>query len=350
MSSITQRKDDHLDLAIHSDVAFRRTNLFDCVEFVHEALPELSFEELDLGVELLGKPLRAPIVIAGMTGGSERAGRVNRELASVAELRGYGFGLGSQRPMLNDSAQIGSYSVREVAPNALILANIGAVQARDLSDAALERLVASIGADALCVHLNPAQELAQPEGDRDFRGILARLHELVQGFDWPVVVKETGCGLSRRTAERLKDAGIRHVDVSGAGGTSWVTVELLRAPEGRPLPAKVFAEWGIPTAASVALSDPLGFDTLIATGGIRDGLEAAKALKLGAHAVGIARPILKALDTGGQRGVIEFLTQVERELRTAMLLVGAARVSELRQAPCIVHSPLSAWLELARSG
>jgi isopentenyl-diphosphate delta-isomerase len=347
MSSITRRKEEHLDLALHSQVAFRRTNLFDCLEFVHEALPELAYDELDLGVELLGKSLRAPIVIAGMTGGSERAGRVNRELAAVAEVRGYGFGLGSQRPMLDDASQIGSYSVREVAPSALVLANIGAVQARKLSDAALERLVTSVGADALCVHLNPAQELAQPEGDRDFRGLLARLEELVQGLHSPVVVKETGCGISRRTAERLKEAGIRHLDVSGAGGTSWVAVELLRLPEGSPSPARVFAEWGIPTAASVAFVKPFGFETLIATGGIRDGLEAAKALKLGAHAVGIARPVLKALDAGGRAAVIEFFAQLEQDLRTAMLLVGAARVSELKQAPCLVHSPLSTWLELA---
>lgn len=347
MSEIQKRKDDHLDLAARGDVAFRKTTLFENVRFVHDALPELGFDELDTSVVVLGKRLAMPFLIAGMTGGTERARRINRELASLAEERGYAFGLGSQRAMHKDPAATESYAVRDVAPNALLLGNVGVVQAAKMSTDEVAALVSAIGADALCVHLNPAQELVQEEGDRDFRGGLAALGRLSQDLGVPVVAKETGCGISTSVARRLKGAGVRHVDVSGAGGTSWVAVETHRASEERRGLGETFWDWGIPTAASVVFASGHGFDTIFATGGIATGLDVAKAIALGATAGGFARPVLKAFEASGREGALALLKRMEDELRTAMLLVGARDLAALRRAPRVVHGELSEWIAQA---
>jgi isopentenyl-diphosphate delta-isomerase len=349
MSDISQRKADHLDLAVDGDVGFKQTsNLFECVRLVHDALPELDFDCIDLSTTLLGKTLRAPLLIAGMTGGTERATRINRALAEVAEQRGYAFGLGSQRPLLSDPTLAGSYRIRDTAPTALVLGNIGAVQAVQRSDGELLGLVHSVGADGLCVHLNPAMELVQRGGDRDFRGCLARLAQLAEAFPVPVVVKETGCGLSAQVALRLRGCGIRHVDVSGAGGTSWVALEALRCSPEQRVTGSSFSEWGIPTAASVALVAGHGFETVFATGGITTGLEIAKAIVLGASAGGIARPVLQALETKGPSAVHELFDRIEAELRMTMLLVGAADLSALARAPRLVVGELAEWLRQSR--
>jgi len=251
-SDIGSRKSEHLDLCIEDDVAFQdKTNLFEEVQLVHDALPELALDEIDLRTELVGKTLRAPLVIAAMTGGVERANAINRDLASVAEELGIGFALGSQRPLLTHGIEDG-YRVRDVAPTALVLGNIGLVQARETSTAALGRLVEQVGADALCLHLNPAMEVVQPGGDRDFRGGLDTIARVVRELPVPVIVKETGCGLSRRVGERIKECGVQWVDTSGAGGTSWVGVETKRAKATKALGER-FWDWGIPTAASVPL-------------------------------------------------------------------------------------------------
>jgi len=345
MTDISKRKADHLDLAESGDVGFRRTTtLFECVRLVHDALPELAVEELDTSVTLLGKRLSAPLLIAGMTGGHERARSINRELASIAEERGYAFGLGSQRALHLRPETRASYAVRDVAPNALVLGNVGMVQAARMTTAEVEDLVGQVGADALCVHLNPAMELVQDDGDRDFRAGLETLARLCQELSVPVVVKETGSGLSASVGVRVRAAGVRHVDVSGAGGTSWVAVEMHRAsPERRPL-GETFREWGIPTAASVALVSPLGFETVFATGGIQSGLDVAKAIALGATAAGIARPVLQALDRGGRPGALEWLVRIETELKTAMLLTGARDLGALRAAPRVILGELAEWI------
>ncbi len=344
MSQISKRKDEHLDLAIHGDVAFRsKTTLLECVRLIHDALPELSLDQVDLQVRILGRKLRAPLILAGMTGGTERAREINLELASIAEERGYGFGLGSQRAMLKDRQLAATYQVRSVAPSILLLGNIGAVQAAAMTSAEVAELVQSVGADAVCVHLNPAMEVVQSEGDRDFRGIEAAFGRLASELGCPVVAKETGCGISRSVAQRLRSVGVRDVDISGAGGTSWVAVEAQRAtPEDRSL-GQSFWDWGIPTAASLLCVAPAQFRTVIATGGIATGLDAARALVLGAHAVGIARPVLQALESGGRKGALDFLADVERELRTALLLIGAADVAKARQAPRLLAGELLSW-------
>ncbi|HWP04726.1 MAG TPA: type 2 isopentenyl-diphosphate Delta-isomerase [Polyangiaceae bacterium] len=345
MADIGSRKADHLDLATQGDVGFRhRTTLFECVELVHDALPELAVDEIDLGCTVLGKRLKAPILIAAMTGGTERAQRINRELAGIAEERGYAFGLGSQRAILKNRASLPTYGVRDVAPNVLLLGNLGVVQATKLGTEEVRELAGLVQADALCIHLNPAMELVQAEGDRDFRGNLDTIERLHRELGIPVIAKETGCGLSGSVADRLRSRGVRHVDVSGAGGTSWVAVEMHRASGANKALGETFRDWGIPTAASVGLVARRGFDTIFATGGVKDGLDIAKAVALGASAGGIARGALQALESGGRSGAVAFFERLEAEIRTTMLLVGARDLEALRQAPRLVRGELAAWL------
>jgi isopentenyl-diphosphate Delta-isomerase len=350
MSSIGQRKADHIALCATGDVGFRaRTTLLEDVRLVHDALPDLHADQIDLSTSILGKRLRAPIIIAAMTGGTDETGAINRKLAEVAEERGYGFGLGSQRAMHVRAEAKPTYRVRDVAPTTLVLGNVGVVQARAMSTDEVRALVDEVGADALCVHLNPAMELVQPGGDRDFTGGLETIARLVKDLGVPVIVKETGCGLSPAVGRRLREAGVAHVDVSGAGGTSWVGVETRRAAAAGDASAlslgEAFWDWGIPTAASVALLAPLGFEAIVATGGIASGLDIARALALGANAAGFARPVLKALQAGGRTEARRYLGEVENELRAAMLLTGCANVSALRTAPRVLGGELRQWLE-----
>ena len=341
---IEQRKIDHLDLCATDAVAFKeRTTLLEEVTLVHQSLPELSWDELDTRVTLLGKTLRAPIVIAAMTGGTERAGEINRALARIAERRGLGFGTGSQRAMQKRPGTAGSFEVRTDAPTTLVLGNLGVVQAREQSTQKVRELVDAIGADALCIHMNPAMELVQPGGDRDFRGGLETFSRLVRELGVPVVAKETGNGVSGELARKLVALGVAAIDVSGAGGTSWVGVETLRAEGIAKALGETFWDWGIPTGASVALVAREGAIP-IATGGIKNGLDVARAIALGAHAAGIARPVLAAYVEGGEAGAERYLDRVETELRAAMLLVGARDVAGLRKAPRILGPTLRSWL------
>ncbi len=347
--TIGQRKDDHLTLCANEDVGFRRAStLLECVRLVHDALPDMTLNDVDLSVALFGKRLRAPLFIAAMTGGTDEAGRVNRELSSIAEERGYGFGLGSQRAMHVRPGSSGTYRVRDVAPKTVVLGNVGVVQARSMTTADVRALVDQVGADALCVHLNPAMELVQPGGDRDFSSGVETLGRLVRELGVPVVAKETGCGIGPSVGRRLRAIGVRHVDVSGAGGTSWVGVETKRAAAAGDERARGLGEslwdWGVPTAASVALMAPLGFDAIIATGGIGSGLDVARAIALGASAAGIARPVLRALSAGGRKGATDLLDAIEAELRAAMLLTGSRDIAALGRCPRVVVGELQSWV------
>ena len=343
-ADIEQRKADHLDLCATDDVAFRqRTTLLECVRLVHQALPEADFDSIDTRIRLLGKELRAPLLIAAMTGGHERAAEINQALASIANELGYAFGLGSQRAMQKRPETSWTYQVRERAPNALLFGNVGVVQARDLSTEAIAQMLADVGADALCVHMNPAMELVQPEGDRDFGDGFRTFQRLWSELDMPVIAKETGNGISREVAARLRAIGIRYADTSGAGGTSWVGVETLRAEgEGRAL-GEALWDWGIPTAASVQYCVGAGMTT-IATGGIRSGMDVARAIALGASCAGIARNVYRAFLEGGIDGARSFLLRVERELRSIMLLCGAKTIEELQQVPRVITGELRDWL------
>jgi isopentenyl-diphosphate delta-isomerase len=342
------RKSDHLELCAREEVGFRRAStLLEEVRLLHDSLPELAVDEIDLRARVFGKVLRAPIVIASMTGGTEQARKVNVELAAIAEARGYGFGLGSQRAMMKRAEAAPTYRVREVAPTTLLLANLGGVQAAKTETAEVEALVRAVGADALCVHLNPAQEVVQPEGDRDFRGVAEAMGRLSRELPFPVLAKETGCGIGPAAARKLRAVGVRHVDVSGAGGTSWVGVETRRAA-GRDETKRALGEalwdWGVPTAVSTAVCASAGFSTVIATGGVATGLDVARAIALGATAAGIARPVLKALYAGGREAAERFLDGVEAELRAVMLLVGAGDLAALSATPRVLGPELARWL------
>jgi isopentenyl-diphosphate delta-isomerase len=342
--AIGERKRAHLDLCEQAEVEYaRKTTLLEEVELVHDALPELALGEVDVSTTLLGKRLRAPLLITGMTGGTSEAADINQALARVAEEHGIAFGLGSQRAMQRAPELEYTFAVRTHAPTTLVLANLGLVQAAALKTAEVERLVQRVGADAVCIHLNPAQELIQPGGDRDFRGGLATFARLVRDLPVPVVAKETGCGISRDVAVRLRDVGVRTIDVSGAGGTSWVKVEALRADAaGRDL-GEEFADWGIPTAAAVAALRGLGIE-VVASGGIRSGLDVAKTVGLGARAAGVALPVFRAYREGGVVAAGRFVERLVEGLRTAMVLTGSRDLEALSRTPLVLGRRLRDWL------
>lgn len=340
-----KRKVDHLTLCRDEDVESRATRtLLDQVRLLHDSLPELDLDAIDLRTTLAGLPLRAPLMISGMTGGAAMARDVNRTLAQVAEEFGFAFGVGSQRAMLRDPALTDTYRVRDVAPSVALLGNIGAVQAAQCSLAELQDLVAAIGANALCIHLNPAQEVVQGHGDRDFRGCLDRIELAVAELGVPVVVKETGCGMSPSTLRRLRRAGVQTVDVSGAGGTTWVGVETLRAEAHLRTVGETLWDWGVPTAPSIVYARREGME-VIASGGIRDGLDAARALALGASVASSALPWLRAAMNGGLDAARKLASTNVAVLRATMLLTGSPDVAALRRAPRVLGAELRGWLD-----
>lgn len=342
LDEIADRKQAHLDLCLREDVeAEAKTTLLEEVELIHDALPDLDADQIDTSTRWLGKELRAPLVITGMTGGTRAAFKVNRDLACVAEEAGIAFGVGSQRAMQNRPNSEWTYRVREHAPTTIVLANIGIGQAQDMKLDQFEALIETLGADALCVHLNVAQELVQPEGDRSFAGGTKVFRRLARTLSTPVIAKETGCGISRVVGERLHAAGVRHMDVSGAGGTSWVRIEALRATDAERVGA-LFRDWGIPTAASLLQLQGLRMN-LVASGGIRSGLDAARALALGARVVGTALPVYQAYQEGGIDSARRFVAGLVHELQVAMLLTGTRTVADLRRADTILGPRLERW-------
>jgi isopentenyl-diphosphate delta-isomerase len=338
------RKDSHLALCERGDVEHRGSTLLEEVTLLHDPLPELALEEIELGTRLFGRSLAAPLLISGMTGGTAEGAAVNRDLALVAHKCGLGMGLGSQRAMLGREELARTFRVRDVAPDILVLANLGVVQAREAGTARVRELVEAVGADALCLHLNVAQELVQVDGDRDFRGTLDTLARMSGELAVPVVAKETGCGMSPRALERLHAAGIRFVDVSGAGGTTWTGVEALRGPAPQRALGEELREWGVPTAPSIVYARRAGL-SVIASGGIRSGLDVARALALGADAAAAALPFLRARAEGGVDGALEVAQRLVATLRAATLLTGTRRAAELCRAPRVLGPRLRAWLE-----
>ncbi|MCE9668119.1 type 2 isopentenyl-diphosphate Delta-isomerase [Myxococcus stipitatus] len=342
-----RRKDAHLDLCATGDVEPRENStLLECVHLVHCAMPEMAVEDVDLSVPFLGKRLRHPLLITGMTGGTERAGAVNRDLALLAERHGLAFGVGSQRAMSEDVARAASYQVRQVAPTVALLGNIGLYQAVRLGVDGVRRLMDAIGADGMALHLNAGQELTQPEGDRDFRGGYAVVESLVASLGERLVVKETGCGIGPQVARRLAELGVRHIDVSGLGGTSWVRVEQLRASGARARVGAEFSAWGIPTAAAVAsVRAAVGAEVrLVGSGGVRTGLDTAKVLALGADVVGMALPLFRAQQAGGLAGAEAELEVILTGLRQALVLTGSRSCAELRRRPRVMTGVLKDWM------
>jgi len=333
-----QRKSEHLNILLKEDVRFRNlTTGLERYRFVHQALPEINRDHIDLSTSLLGKDLSAPLIISSMTGGTEEAETINKNLAMAAQIHGLGMGVGSQRTALEEPGLSHTYQVRDVAPNILLLANLGAVQLNyGYGVEHCQRAVAMLDADGLILHLNPLQEALQPEGNTDFSGLLAKIEEICRGLSVPVIVKEVGWGISTEVARRLADAGVAAIDVAGAGGTSWSEVEMHRAvSESSRRIAAAFADWGIPTAESIQLVRRAAPEVaLIASGGIRSGVEVAKAITLGADAVGIASSFLKPATISAE-AVGERIREVLEVLRTAMLCVGARNIKELKRIPII---------------
>lgn len=340
---IRGRKLAHLDLCGTGDVEARVSTLLEDVHLLHDALPELSAAEVDPSVELFGRTLAAPVYISGMTGGAPRAGEINRALAATAQKAGFALGLGSQRAMWMDPEVAASYRVRDEAPDVALFGNVGAVQARDMGGAAVGELVDAVGADALCVHLNVAQELVQDEGDRDFRGCVAAIGELVDALSVPVIVKETGCGFSPATLARLGETGVRWIDAAGAGGTTWPGVEALRGSRRQQVLGETLREWGIPTAASIAYAHAAGFHTL-ASGGIRTASDVVRALALGARAAGLALPFLRTYEAGGREALQRYAEELSEGIRALLLLTGARRPEELAERPRVIGPTLTRWL------
>ncbi len=336
--SHSDRKADHIRINLDEDVNFHQlTTGFERYHFVHQALPELDLSEVDTGVTLFGKRLAAPILVSSMTGGTERAGLINQRLAEAVQTRRVALGVGSQRAALEDPAAAASFVVRRYAPDALIFANLGAVQLNyGYGVEECRRAVEMVEADALILHLNPLQEVLQPEGDTNWRGVLAGIEAVCRQLKTPVIAKEVGWGISAEMARRLIDAGVSAIDVAGAGGTSWSEVEKHRAPTERLRRlAGAFREWGIPTAESlrqvVAVRDGLAPGLpVFASGGIRTGQEIAKAVALGAELVGLAGPFLKRVMESHQ-AVVDEIEILEAEMRIAMFASGAADIDGLRR-------------------
>ena len=351
---IRARKADHVRLAANGDVEARTGPGWSDIHLVHEAIPAADFDAIDLSVTFLGRRLRAPLIIAGMTGGHPDARAINACLARAAERHGIAMGVGSQRVAIAHPEVADTYRVsREAAPTAFLVANIGAPQLvpqTDREPLSLQQVQAAIEmvrADALAVHFNYLQESVQPEGDRMAQGVTETLTTLVTQTRVPVIAKETGAGISPTTALALASAGVAAIDVGGTGGTSFSAVEGLRASlqgmAGYGRLGEVFRDWGVPTAVTVAASARTGLP-VIATGGVRTGLDAAKAIAVGAVAAGVGRPLLRAALDGGDDAVDAWIEQFLKELRTALFLTGCRRLEDLRSHQRVILGTTLEWL------
>lgn len=328
------RKADHLRVCLEEDVQSHRvTNGLERYRFTHDCLPELHRDEVEIATTFLGKSVATPLLISSMTGGTEQARLINERLAKTAQRYGLAMGVGSQRVAVENPDLTNTFSVREYAPDALIFANLGAVQLNyDYGLAQCQRAVDWLEADALILHLNPLQEAVQTEGDVNFKGLFAKIEQLVGVLPVPIVAKEVGNGISTKMAARLMDIGVAAIDVAGAGGTSWARVESERAKDAKQRRlGNTFAGWGIPTAECVtgirALSKTM---PLIASGGLRNGLHAAKVLALGADLAGLALPFLQAAHES-EAALAELSEALIAEIVTVLFCTGCGSLSDLRQ-------------------
>lgn len=331
VAPIEQRKDDHIRINLEQDVRSHITTGLEKYTFCHEALPELDLDEIDTSLSLFGKPLQAPILISSMTGGTAEAETLNLRLARAAQACGLAMGVGSQRAALEQPELAASFQVRRVAPDLLLFANLGAVQLNyGYGVEACQRAVEMIAADALYLHLNPLQEAVQHGGDGNWKGLARKIETVCKKLSVPVIAKEVGWGISTRSAKLLAECGVAAIDVAGAGGTSWSQVEMYRAPDEflRSL-AATFSGWGIPTAESIlAVRAAAPGLPIFASGGLKDGLDLAKTLALGATLGGMAGPFLKAAAISTENA-IEKMKLTRRQLQVTMFCAAAGRLKDL---------------------
>jgi isopentenyl-diphosphate delta-isomerase len=328
MSELEKRKVEHVKIVAQKGEMDRRKFYFDEIRLTHRALPEIDLKAIDPSVEFMGKKLSFPLLISSMTGGGDKLFRkINSNLAAAAEAEGVAMGVGSQRIFFTEPTARSSFDLRNVAPTTLLFSNLGAVQFNeDMTLAHARAVVQVLKADALCLHLNPLQEAVQPEGDTNFSNLWKKIGEIVQGLEVPVIVKEVGAGISKADAELLIKAGVKYIDIAGSGGTSWSRIEGERSDD--PSLGDLFQDWGIPTPLALEQLAPLGV-TLIASGGIRSGLDMAKAVVLGASLCGLARPFLNpAMESVDE--VRKVIQRLKREFVTAMFLLGADRVEKIK--------------------
>lgn len=333
-----RRKDDHIRINLEEQVQFPRlTTGLEHFRFLHQAVPELDLAVVDMGQTLFGKRLNAPLLISSMTGGTERAQNINRTLAAAAQSAGIAMGLGSMRAAIEDDSLAITYRVREVAPDILLFANLGAVQLNyGYGIEQCRRAVDLVQADALILHFNALQEAVQPEGDGNFGGLLSRVEAICRHLEAPVIAKEVGWGFSPEAVRQLVEAGVAAVDVAGAGGTSWSEVEYHRAPDApHANVARAFADWGIPTADSIRYAHSVAPEMpVFASGGLRDGVDIAKCIALGADLGGLAGPFLKAAAESVE-AVERLIWELATEIRIAMFASGAADLAALKQIPLL---------------
>ena len=344
---IKQRKKDGIDIPLNNNVQARSTSTYlEHVKLIHNALPELDYDDIDTSTGFLGHRFSAPIMIDSMTGGTDEATVINGRLGELAEKYGFGMGLGSQRAGLKSEELAATYSIaRKNAPHAFLIANIGGAQlAKGLTIDEARKIVKMIQANALVVHLNPLQELVQPEGEPRYRGVLEKISDLAKTIDVPVIVKEVGAGISREVAARLEVAGVAAINVAGSGGTSWAGVEKLRADASRnelkSRLGEIFWDWGIPTAASLIEVRRAVKIPLIASGGLRNGFEAAKCIVLGAGMAAMAYPFLRAA-AQSRESLFAFADTLLAELKSTMFLVGARNIASLASSRYILTGPLA---------
>jgi isopentenyl-diphosphate delta-isomerase type 2 len=337
------RKTRHLEICIDEEQFLVETGKtrFDEVHLLHRSLPELNDEEVDTSIEFLGRKVAMPLFVSSMTGGSAEGYNANKRLAQAAEVLGIPVGMGSIRILFRKPEVLEHFQLKRLAPSVPVFGNIGGVQLPTMSHPEIFEMLRRIEVDGVAVHLNPGQELFQEDGDREFRGILDSIKRFCDGSPVPVIVKETGFGISPAEVRSLKDAGARYVDIAGSGGTNWAQVESYRLEAEDRAAAQEFGDWGLSTALVLAT---LGREEsgILASGGIRTGMDLVRALALGAEASGTALPFIRAVHAGGVDSAVAYGRRVEKVLRTAMLLSGSRRVSDLRKTPLWLSRELRA--------
>lgn len=351
IEQIRKRKKEGIDIPLKEKVQGRENStLFEDILLMHNALPEIDYDQIDLTTTFLKKKFSAPLIIDSMTGGTDEALIINKRLGEIAEKYGLGMGLGSQRAGLRSDKLVESYSVaRRVAPNAFLIANIGGAQlAEGLSKKDVMRIIKMVDANALAIHLNPLQELIQPEGEPRFSGILNKISEIIREIEVPVIVKEVGSGISPQVAIKLQQVGTSSINIAGAGGTSWAGIEKIRADNVnhhiKSSLGELFWDWGIPTALCIILVSRVISIPIISSGGLRNGLEIAKSLILGARMCAMAYPFLRKASES-ESSLDDFTQLVLSQIKSTMFLVGSSNLDVLRNTRYILKDNLASMLD-----